>query len=466
MLKLINTISKKKEEFIPLSKDKVTIYQCGPTVYSHQHIGNMESVVRGDLIRRGLIYLGYNVEFTRNITDVGHLVSDEDEGEDKMEKSAKREGLSPIEIANKYSEIFHNDLTKLNCLPPDNETKASEYIEEMANMVQVLLDKGFAYATSKAIYFDVTKFPNYNFLNGQNLKMNIQGLGHGSEEDTEKKHSFDFALWFFKIDSHKNALQTWEQRFVGIEQTTLAGFPGWHIECSAMSKATLGETIDIHIGGVEHIQVHHTNEIAQSESANGVKFVNYWLHHEMLDFDGGKMSKSKGNIYTLDDLINKGYDPLVLRYFFLQAHYRSKQNFTFEALDGAGTAEQRLIKLIKHLKFTTGGVILLEYKKKFIASLEDDINIPKALSFAWDVLKDTELEDNDKFATVNDFDRVFGLKINEKFYEKTDETSSSPEIVELIKAREKARNSKDWPKADRIRKELKVKYDYEVMDKK
>jgi cysteinyl-tRNA synthetase len=465
VLKLINTLSKQKEEFIPINKDIVTVYQCGPTMYSHQHIGNINSAVRGDLIRRSLIYLGFNVSYTRNITDVGHLVSDGDEGEDKMEKGVKREGLSPKEITEKYTKIFHDDLKKMGCINPDNETKATKYVPQIINMVQELINKGFAYATDKAIYYDVLKFPKYNDLNGQKLEMNKKGLGHGSEEDSGKKHPFDFVLWFFKTGAHKNAIQTWDHKFDGINQKQEAGFPGWHIECSVMSKSTLGDTIDIHIGGVEHIQVHHTNEIAQSESANGVKFVNYWLHHEMLEIDGGKMAKSKGNVYTLDDLINKGYDPLALRYFYLLAHYRSKQNFTFDALDAANTALDRMNKSLKALISNKVGTVNKEYKTKFIKALEDDINVTKALSIAWELLKNPEIPEEDKVATIFDFDKVFGLNLKGKTLEIKKDVKLSPEILDLLNQREKARLDKNWEEADRIRKKLSVEYKYQVVDK-
>ena len=466
MLRLINTLTKKKEDFIPLNKNKVTVYQCGPTVYSRQHIGNLFSAVKGDLIRKCLVYLGYNVIFTRNITDVGHLVSDEDSGEDKMEKGAKREGLSPNEIAKKYTEIYHKDLEKLNCLLPDNETKATDYVIKMAEMVQVLIDKGFAYATSKAIYFDVTKFPSYNALNGQNLEMNRIGSGHGDEEDIEKKHAYDFSIWFFKEGAHQNALQTWEYKFNNIEQSNFQGFPGWHIECSVMSKATLGNTIDIHIGGIEHVQVHNTNEIAQSESANGVRFVDYWLHHEMLEIDGEKMSKSKGNIYTLDDIIKKDYDPLVLRYFFLLGHYRSKQNFTFEALDASSIAYSRLVNMLHSKYGGNKGNVNSEYKEKFISELSDDFNIPKGISVLWELVKDKNLSNDDIVATALDFDKVLGLSLAQEIVKDIEgDLNLEPEILQLMQKRQDARDKKDWNEADRIRRELKEKFNYNVIDK-
>ncbi len=461
MLKIYNTLGRKLEEFKPIEEGKIRFYQCGPTVYSHQHIGNLSSAVRGDLIRRSLEYLGYEVNYTRNITDVGHLVSDDDEGEDKMEKGSKREGLSPDEIAKKYSDIYHSDLKKLNVLEPDNETIATKYVIQMADMVQALLDKGYAYSTDKAIYFDVDKFDSYNDLNKQDLSKNRMGAGHGSEDDYGKKNPYDFSIWFFKTGVHENALQTWDYEFKGIEQPAKAGFPGWHIECSVMAKDTLGDTLDIHMGGVEHIPVHHTNEIAQSESANGVKYVNYWLHHEMLLIDGGKMSKSLGNVYTLDNLIEKGYDPLVFRYFLLQAHYRSKQNFTFEALDAAKIAYNKLRKFVSSLSKEDGSPVDEEYKIKFKETLEDDFNIPKALAVVWEVTK-SDLPDGEKYATLLDFDRVLGLELSKEAVNV--EAHYTPEVKVLLEKREAAREGKDWDKSDEIRDKLRNKYKLNVLD--
>ncbi|MBI2641477.1 cysteine--tRNA ligase, partial [Candidatus Roizmanbacteria bacterium] len=325
---LYNTLTRKHEEFKPIEQGKIRFYHCGPTVYWVQHIGNLRAMTWADLIRRSLTFLGYKVTFVRNYTDVGHLVSDQDEGEDKMEKGARREGLTPSQIADKYIKIFNEDTQKLNIIPPDHAPRATEFIQQMIEMIQVLLKKKHAYITEYAVYFDISTFKNYNELNRQKIDLNIAGAGKGKIEDPGKKHFSDFALWFFKKGAHKNALQTWPSPWG-------EGFPGWHIECSVMAKSLLGETIDIHMGGVEHIAVHHTNEIAQSESANGIAFVNYWLHNEHLNVESEKMAKSAGTSFTLSDIIKKGYDPLDLRYFYLNAHYRSKQNFTWESLSGA-----------------------------------------------------------------------------------------------------------------------------------
>lgn len=451
MLKIYNTLSRKAEEFKPLRNKSVSFYQCGPTVYWTQHIGNMRAMVLADLIRRSLVYLGYKVKFARNYTDVGHLTSDADEGEDKMMKAARRDKLTPEEVAQKYIVQFEDDITALNCLPPDYKPRATEYIDEMAKMVQVLLDKGYAYATELAIYFDISKFENYTQLSGQKLDMNQAEAGKGEVSDKDKKNSADFAVWLFKAGTHKDALQAWEKEFVLSDGQKIKrfGFPGWHLECSAMNLALFGLTIDLHMGGIEHIPVHHTNEIAQSEAANGAKFVNYWLHNEHLTVDGGKMSKSQGTGYSLDEIREKEYDPLALRYLFLQAHYRSKQNFTWEALEGAASALKNLKEKIIELKNNTKpGKISQEYKDKFLAVLADDFNIPQALAIVWDIFK-SEMSDKDKYATLLDFDEVLGLDLAK---------AKAEEIPGAIKAiaekRWQAKADKDFTAADGLRKEI------------
>lgn len=468
MLKIFNTLGRELQEFKPIAEGKVTFYQCGPTVYSRQHIGNFSSAIRGDLIRRSLSYLGYDVNFVRNITDVGHLVSDEDEGEDKMEKGSKKEGLTPEQIAKKYTDLYHQDIHKLNVDDPTTETVASAYVMQMAQMVQDLLDKGFAYVTELAIYFDVAKFPEYTKLSGQKLDANQIGAGHGDVGDSQKRNPYDFAVWFFKTGSHKNALQTWEYQFKNIQQPELKGFPGWHIECSAMAKDTLGTTIDIHMGGREHIPTHHTNEIAQSEAANGVKFTNYWLHHEMLLVDSVKMSKSLGNIYTLEDLEEKGFEPLVYRFFLLQAHYRSKQNFTWEAMEAAKVAYEKIIKKLQEINNTISGdnISALPHDasvQQFKAALEEDFNLPKALAILWEVLK-SEISNQEKYATILDFDKVLGLSLEAKSKEKKSEIEYSDEVKALINERIQARVEKNWAKSDEIRDRLKKEFGVEVRD--
>ncbi len=463
-LKIFNTATKQKEEFTPLKNKKVGFYQCGPTVYWTQHIGNMRAVVMADVIDRTLKYLGYDVDFVRNYTDVGHMTSDEDEGEDKLEKGAKREGLSPREIADKYIAIYEKDIKDLNTLPPTHKPRATENIKEIIDMIQTLIDKKFAYMTDLAIYFNTNKLQNYTQLSGQKIEKNLEGAGTGDVFDMDKKSSSDFALWFFKKGAHKNALQTWDSPW-GV------GFPGWHIECSAMSKKYIGDTLDIHMGGIEHIPVHHTNEIAQSESANGKKFVNYWVHNEHLYVNGGKMSKSEGTSYSLSDIEKKGFDPLALRYFFLQAHYRSQQNFTWVALESAQNGLNKLREQVakmrgpeknifsKMFSFLEGeGKVNKEFKIKFTEKISDDFNTPQALAVLFELIK-SDISDKDKLATILDFDKVFGLKLDEAKIKKVPK-----EIQEMIKERETARANKNYEKADKIRDKI-IEMGYEVQDK-
>ncbi len=318
MLKLYNTLTREKEEFHPIKQNVVTMYSCGPTVYNYAHIGNLRTYVFMDMLRRSLRYCGYKIKGVMNITDVGHLLSDADDGEDKMEKAAKEQKKTPREIADYYTEIFFKDLTRLNIGKPEIIAKATEHIPDMISYVQDLVKKGYGYETSDGIYFDIAKFDGYGKLSRLNLDEQIAGAR--VEVNTEKRHPADFALW---KKAEKNHIMQWESPW-GM------GYPGWHIECSAMSRKYLGVTFDIHTGGVDHIPVHHENEIAQSEAREDTKTVNTWMHGEFMLVDGGKMSKSLGNTYTIDNLIERGYSPLAFRYFCLNAHYRKKLNFTFE----------------------------------------------------------------------------------------------------------------------------------------
>ncbi len=457
-MQLYNTLTRKIEEFQPLSDKKVLFYHCGPTVYWVQHIGNLRAMVWADFIRRSLVYLGYEVKFVRNYTDVGHLVSDEDVGEDKMEKGAKREGLSPQQIADKYIKIFESDIKALNNLEPDSKPRASEYIPQMIAMIKTLLDKGYAYVTSQAVVFDTSKFKNYNELNRQNISAMKKGLGKGKVDDPEKKHFSDFNLWVFKKGAHQHALQTWPSPWG-------AGFPGWHIECSVMAKELLGPTIDIHMGGVEHIPVHHTNEIAQSEAANGVKFVDYWLHNEHLNVDKRKMAKSEGTGFTLQQIVEKGFNPLSLRYFYLAAHYRSKQNFTFEALKAAKISLKNLQDMVRSLPKETQRTVLSEeklkkiddYRQQFVNFISNDFQIPQALASTWEMLK-SNIPSPDKLDLLFEFDQVFGLKLNE-----VTEVTIPPDILAIAQKREKARLSKDFRQSDELRKEIN-KRGYQIED--
>lgn len=452
---LYNTLSRKKEEFKSIKKNTIAMYHCGPTVYWTQHIGNLRGAFCADLITKTLKYNEYKVKLARNYTDVGHLVSDGDEGEDKMEKATRRENLSPQKIANKYIKIFEQDIKNINIEKATYKPRATEYIQEMIKMIKELLKKDFAYSTDLAIYFDVSKVKEYNKLSNQNLEENISNLGHGNVEDKNKKHPNDFAIWFFKAGKHQNAIQYWKSPFKSNLVNNGYGFPGWHIECSAMCKKLLGKTIDIHMGGIEHVPVHHTNEIAQSEAANGVKFVNYWIHNEHLLVDSGKMSKSTGTSYSLSEIIEKGFNPLALRYFYLQAHHSSKQNFTFEALQSAQNGLNNLYSQIQSLG-KKSGKINKELKNKFIKELNDDFNSPKALAIISELFK-LNIKDEDKLATILDFDKVLSLD-----FKKCLNIKIPKEITSLADERLKARQEKNWQESDRLRDEInKLGYDIE-----
>lgn len=445
-IKIYNTLTGQKEIFRPLKDKEVKFYQCGPTVYWIQHIGNLRAMVMADVINRSLQYFGYKVKFVRNYTDVGHLTSDSDEGEDKVAVSAKKEKVSPREIADKYIKIFEKDTADLNILEPSAKPKATENIDEILDMVKILLDKNFAYQTDLAIYFDVSKAKDYNRLSGQILEEQKP-----ETIDPKKKHPADFALWFFTVGKHKNALQHWSSLWG-------QGFPGWHIECSAMIKIFLGKTIDIHMGGIEHIPIHHTNEISQSEAANSAPLANYWVHNEHLLVDGKKMAKSEGTGFSLAEVQEKGFSPLSLRYFFLQAHYRSKQNFTWEALEAAQNGLKNLYSDIKRLG-TDSGEINEKFKNKFIEAISDDFNIPQALAVVQELLKSSLATDSSKLATILYFDKVLGLKIKENIVQE-----KIPEkVLKLAEERLKMRQEKKWKEADQLRQKIET-LGYEIKD--
>lgn len=453
MLKLYNTLTRKKEEFLPIHKDHVGFYHCGPTVYWTQHIGNLRGMTCGDVVVRTLRYLGYKVIHVRNYTDVGHLTSDSDEGEDKVSKGVRREGLTPKELSQKYIDIFEHDVAAINMLDPNFKPRATLHIPEMIEMVKVLLEKGFAYSTDLAVYFDVSKAKDYTALSRQVLEDMDEGAGKGDVSDPAKKHHADFALWFFKAGVHKNALQFWPSPFHSHLVEHGEGFPGWHIECSAMSKKYLGPTVDIHMGGIEHIPIHHTNEIAQSESANGVKFVNYWIHNGHLVVNNEKMAKSSGTSFSLVEILEKGFSPLALRYFYLQAQYRSAQNFTWEAMQSAEAGLKRIYNQIEALGKRMGHVDA-GLKAKFIEALSDDFNTPVALSVLQDVLK-SDLSNEDKLATLIDFDKVLGLDFEKVLHTKPIEIPG--DIQKILDQRSDARKNKDFKKSDELRDLLKEK---------
>ena len=446
MLRVYNTLDRKKEDFIPIDGKTIRMYSCGPTVYSYAHIGNLRTYVFMDLIRRVLKYDGYKIKGVMNITDVGHLLSDGDEGEDKMAKAAREQKKSPWEIAEFYTKVFFDDIAALNIGKPEIIAKATEHIPEMIRFVEELLEKGYAYEISDGIYFDISKFPSYGKLSGQTLEE--KEAGARVEENSEKRHPADFALW---KKANKNHIMQWESPW-GM------GFPGWHIECSAMSRKYLGEVFDLHTGGIDAVPVHHENEIAQNEALAGKKTVNYWMHGEFMMVDGGKMSKGLGNVYTIAQLREKGYDPLDFRYLCLNAHYRKKLNFTFEGMNMAKTSRSKLNAALYQHKVSdakTAPEVLEKYKNQFIDAINDDINIPLALGVLFNLLK--EPKSKDVYALALDFDRVFGLDFDKvKAPEtQTERANDYPEeVAVLIEKRKQAKKDKNFTLADEIRAEI------------
>lgn len=437
MLKLYNTLTRKKEVFKPIDKvgKVVGIYTCGPTPYWYQHIGNLKAYIFADILKRVLLFNGYKVKHVINITDVGHLTSDADTGEDKIEEAAKKEKKTAKEIVDFYFKIFHEDLKKLNVLEPDVWCRASEHIKEQIELIKKLEEKGYTYRTSDGIYFDTSKVKDY----GKLARLKKEGLKAGSRVPLgEKRNITDFALWKFSLEPGKRQ-QEWQSPW-GL------GFPGWHLECSAMSMKYLGEHFDIHTGGIDHIPVHHTNEIAQSEAATGKKFVNYWLHENFLIFKGKKVSKSTGGLYTLKELEEKGFHPLVYRYFVLSKHYRKPLNFSLEILENAKNSFERLKNIIAELK--EDNKINKKYLKDFKNAINDDLDTPKALQVLWKLVRDKKAEG--KIQTIKKMDEVFGLDLLKK-----EELKIPKEIQELVKKREEARKNKNFELADALREEIK-----------
>lgn len=443
-LNLYNTKSKTVEVFTPLNGNVVTMYACGPTVYDYTHIGHMKKYIGDDILRRTLSYLGYDVKHVMNITDVGHLTNDSDEGDDKFEGKAKAEGKSVWDIAELYTDYFHESMRAVNVLPPNvAEAKATDHIKEMVALVELLTEKGFAYETDQAIYFDVSKDPKYGELSGQKLSDKTLGAREDVVVDKQKKHPADFALWFKRVGKFADHTMHWPNPN-GIEGD---GFPGWHIECSAMSMHYLGETIDIHTGGIDHIPVHHENEIAQSECATGHDFVRFWVHHAFLNVDGEKMSKSKHNFYNLSDIEGHNIDPLSMRLLAMQTSYRKPINFTWDTLNASYTQLKRL-RSFASLKLV-GGTIIETYKKYFIEALCDDLNTAKALATLWSMISDESRTKEDRYATLISFDEVLGLDlVNVPTF------SISAEAQELLEKMKLARAEKDYSTSDTIRKEL------------
>ncbi|MBQ7224310.1 MAG: cysteine--tRNA ligase [Clostridia bacterium] len=453
MLKLYNTLSREKEDFQPVGK-VVTMYSCGPTVYNYAHIGNLRTYVFMDLVRRVLRYDGYKLKGVMNITDVGHLLSDGDDGEDKMAIAAKKQQKSPYEIAEYYTSVFFKDIEALNIGKPEIIAKATDHINEMIAYVEALVEKGYGYETSDGIYFDIGKFEGYGKLSRLNLDDQIAGAR--VEVNSEKRHPADFALW---KKAPKEHIMQWPSPW-GM------GYPGWHIECSTMSRKYLGSLIDIHSGGVDHIPVHHENEIAQSEALEGSKTVNTWMHGEFMLVDGGKMSKSLGNTYTIAQLEEMGYSPLAFRYFCLNTHYRKKLNFTFEGLKAAQVAYTRMLNALYEHKISataTAPEILDKYRKDFTDAVNDDINIPLSLGVIWTMLK--ENPSKDIYALALEFDKVLGLSLNKAKPAEKEKIEVPDDIKAIADERWQARLAKNWAESDRLRDILAEK-GYLVKDSK
>lgn len=449
-LKLFNTLSREKEVFRPIDEKEVRIYTCGPTVYYFAHVGNLRSYLFMDNLRRVLKYNGYNLRHAMNITDVGHLESDADEGEDKMAKAARREHKDPYEIAEFYMDRFLEDLRKLNVSMPEIICRATDNIKEMEEYVKKIIENGYAYETDDTIYFDTSKLDKYGILS--KIKIDEQKAGARVEFDNKKKNVTDFALW---IKAPENHIMKWD---------TFWGkcYPGWHIECSAMGRKYLGEKFDIHTGGVDHIPIHHENEIAQSKGYSGKIPANWWMHCEFLLVDGGKMSKSLNNIYTLEDLKNKGFSPLDYKMFTFTSHYRNKLNFTWDSLESAKIALSRLKEgYNRHAEGIEDVVdsVIADYENKFHEAINDDLNMPLAMSVVWEVVKNP-IKSN-KFAKLLDkFDEVLGLNLSHK-----EELELPEEIKDILEERKNARENKDWAKSDELRDKL-LDLGYVVKDTK
>ncbi len=455
-LKLYNTLTRKKQIFKPLHDKRVGLYTCGPTVYKFAHIGNLRTYIFEDILQRVLEYSGYKVKRVMNITDVGHLTSDADTGEDKVEKEAKKEKKSVWEITKFYTNAFLNDIKELNIIKPKIIVPATKTVPNQIKIIKKLIEKKYAYETSKAIYFNVAKFKNYNKLSHQPLSEKITAAREEVIEDLEKKHPADFVLWFKLTGRYKNHAMRWPSPWD-------LGFPGWHIECSAISTKYLGQPFDIHTGAVDHIGTHHTNEIAQSEAAFGKPLANFWLHAEHLLIQQEKMAKSGDNFITLDVLKQRGFNPLAFRYLALTAHYRSKLNFTWKSLAAAqnalGKLRESVLKIQKEIK--KSAVLKTdfnEYHDKFLSHINNDLEMPRAIALLWNIIKSKKINPKIKYDLIINFDKVFGLNLGKIKIGKI----PAP-VLKLVKEREKYRQEKNFKKADEFRKKIR-KLDWLIED--
>jgi cysteinyl-tRNA synthetase len=467
-MKIYNTLTKQKEEFKPIKDKEVGMYTCGPTVYWFAHIGNMRTYLFEDFLKRALMYNGYKVKHVMNITDVGHLTSDSDSGEDKLEKGAKKERKTVWEIAQFYTDFFKRDIKSLNIIEPTVWVKATDTIDEQIELIKELEKKGFTYVISDGVYFDTSKLEKYGRLWGESERKEAKAR---IEEVKEKKHNSDFALWKFSPKDEKRQME-WDSPWG-------KGFPGWHTECVVMGVKNLGIPFDIHCGGIDHVFIHHTNEIAQAEAAYGKPLANYWLHGEFLNLKEGKMSKSLGNIITLQTLVEKEVSPLSFRYLSLNTHYRSKLSFSDESVEFAETSLNKLYDKVSELmqgEKTEHSQKYEKYRSEFKEFISDDLNTPSALAMTWDMLKDKELTDSEKYDLLIDFDQVFGLSLSSVQSKKdtgsdfliktlkdgvpvwTGDASIVPEdVMAMVKERNEARKDKEWSKSDELRKKIEEK---------
>jgi cysteinyl-tRNA synthetase len=443
-LHLYNTLTRRKEVFVPIKAGAVGLYTCGPTVYNYAHIGNLRTYVFEDILKRALVYNGYRVKHVMNITDVGHLTGDRDMGEDKLEAGARREGKSAWEIAEYYTDAFKRDMRHLNIQEPTIWCKATDTIPEQIALIRRLESKDYTYQTSDGIYFDTARFENYARLSSQNLDALQEGAR--VEKNPEKRHPTDFALWKFSPEGVQRQME-WDSPWG-------AGFPGWHVECSAMAMKFLGDQLDIHCGGTDHIDVHHTNEMAQSEAATGKPFFNFWMHGAFLIVAGGKkMAKSEGNFLTLENtFIKRRIDPLAYRYAVFQTHYRKPMEYSEESLQAGRNGLQHLRNQVRRIS-EDGSVAVgnrnAEFRDQFLRAVNDDLNMPRAMAAVQAMLK-SALSNSDKFATLLDFDKVLGLDLDA--LDRGD--ALPPEVQQLVAERKKARQAKDWEASDRLRDKI------------
>ena len=458
-MKLYNTLTRNLETFKPLNFPKVSFYTCGPTVYDYTHIGHMRTYTNNDILKRTLTYLGYKVNHVMNVTDVGHLTGDDDSGIDKLEKGATKSDKTVWEVVKFFTDNFFKTMDALNISRPDVTCKATDHIEEMIQLINRLKRNGYVYETKEAVYFEVMKFKNYGKLSRQKIEEKLQAVRKEINIDTEKKHPVDFALWFKRIGRFADHTMHWPSPWG-------EGFPGWHIECSAMSMKYLGDSIDIHTGGIDHIPVHHENEIAQSEGATGKQFVKYWFHNNFLTVDGQKMSKSLGNFYTLSDIEKNKINPLSLRLLFLQSHYRQSLNFTWQSARASQEAFNRLKEIATNLKGPNSQrkkLVKLSdksiaYQQQFKNAIENDLQTAQAVAVMWDMIK-SDIDNEEKYFLLMDFDKIFGLNLDNINEEKIDAN-----IIILAERRLEARKKRNFDQSDKLRIKIE-KAGFKIEDK-